>query len=169
MNRSQAALWGLRNLRIGEQSGALAPAAPPDGALYWFSQLQELGIYHQALGKWLSARTITLAGSASSGVTNAYISIPGGLTMSATMGYKLPFNATLVEVYAQKGAPGDTPTYEVRANGSAKTTFQLAGGEQLYYNSGLRVDFSKDDIVSYFVTGTATVGAGVTAIFRRRL
>lgn len=157
----------LALVRVAQIKGNSLPPMPSDGAM--FSLAGEMFTYWASINKWLSVRTFRYNAAVAINLINSYMNFPGGLAMSSTLGWKLPYDMTLVSVDAWKNDAVNDPTFEVRVGGSAKYSTQIGASTLTATNDAVRVDFSANDIIGFGITGTALLGCGMCGTFRRRM
>ena len=152
--------------RGSEIVGTAFPAAF-DGRTYYRSDLGEVFWYSGSRAKWVSMATFVYECSSAAGLVNAYFNFPGGLVMSATMGWAVPYDMILVEAHATKNDAVNDPTFEVRSGGSAVSSLQIGAANRQGSSLGLNVAFASGALLSFFLNGTMLLGGGMRAIMRR--
>lgn len=147
-------------------AGTAFPASPYGGQAFYRTELGDLFAYTGA--KWLSVRTTeatyTNGTTLSSGAVMRLFQGPNGTT---ALGYRLMWDATLVEVIASRATSGASTAYGIRAGSTAKITHTLGAGV-VTSNEATDVDFSANDVVNILMGSDMTGGGTCTAIFRRR-
>jgi hypothetical protein len=147
--------------------GTAFPGSPTDGLSFYRTDLDELFYYDGARAKWLSARTFEFEGTTAVAITSTYLNFPGGVAMSSTLGYVLPWDMTCCTVYGHNADAATAATLRVRANGTNMVALACAAATSVV-STGLNTDFTAADVVAMFTSSTLTAGCGIKAVFRRR-
>lgn len=149
--------------------GTSFPSSPTDGMLFYRTDLFDLFQRDGTRGKWLSVRTFAYEGGIAGAITSGdYLWLPSGPQMSATLGWKLPFDMALVGMEAINGHASTTATLRVR-KGGVNTNAISAAAATGSYDTSSNTDYAQNDIVSLVCsTNLASGGVWLRAIFRRR-
>lgn len=148
-------------------AGTSFPASPYDGQPFFRTDLDAQFWYDGGRSKWLGQCMIIHAAKEGSLLDDTYMRTIDGLVFSATTGYYIPFDGTVVGITYHRGDT-DTGTFEVRRNGvlvigiAAGTT---NNGSDMTLNS----NFAADGVLSaYWSSSNNTVDACVCVMIRRR-
>jgi hypothetical protein len=150
-------------------AGATFPTDPDDGATFYRTDLSDLFAYDATRAKWLSVRTHSA--SFTNGTTLAsgnQLRLFQGPTGTTSLGDRLRWDATLVEVSASRATSGVATLYGIQAGAAAKHTHTLGAGVVTSDESGINVDFAADDVVNVLLAADMTGGGTCTCTFRRR-
>ncbi len=124
----------------------------------------ELFVYDGGRSKWLASKEHYAF--ASNGATdNEYLRI--GQMASATTGFRIPYDGTIVAVTAQSRAGNATKGFEVQVNGVASISFNLAAN--VYSNTTANQNVSaNDDLRVFCVSAGAAANDIVVSVFIKR-
>jgi len=132
----------------GIEAGTSFPGSPSDGDIFNRTDLDMVFRYDGGRTKWLSEHSEILACGRGvvSDIIDAYCGV-GNAPMSATSGFRMPRNGTIVAVTVENQSTV-TRTIDFRVNNSAVNRVQLSltaakGGKVVNANQ----DFSADDIL----------------------
>ena len=119
--------------------------------------------------EWLSLRQWTYGASTPNSIASgAYFPHQGGPPGSATLGYVMPFDMTLVEMYGFKADTGASSVFRVRKNGATAASLSMTTTQESKVESATDVDFAAGDILSFLSSSNLTGGSGMQVTMRRR-
>lgn len=132
----------------------------------------ELYLYDATRSSWTSVSGYTIGGGYnSSNVKNRYLRMFNGSSMSSRVGWCAPWDGVIVSMSIVSDCNGSSNSIIVKNNGSNTSA-------EVYYNneynnsvSNLNVQFSKDDVLSFYMNGNDN-GASrpqVWTIVKRRI
>jgi hypothetical protein len=150
--------------------GSSFPPAPEDGHLHVRSDLDyDLFVWDATRRKWLGTAKIMAVFSAQTNVlTGAFFRLFQAPTTSSTMGFRMPYDATIVEVNSSRVTSGADARFDVRVAAGVVLSHTVGSGVVTADDDGLDVDVSADDVINC-VAGTDVLGGGhIAVIFRRR-
>jgi hypothetical protein len=139
------------------------PIEPKDGQTVWHTGHRDLFYWDDVARKWVSlSRTFEAIGETSAGITNAYLLTPGLITMSSSVGFRVPYNSILTWASVVKGADlANNPTFEVRVDGVVGHSFTIGAANRTGKSSSFYVSAQANQVVSMFLNGTLTVGCAM--------
>ena len=137
------------NTEIRKDYGPLAAdpsGTPSNGDKYYNTALNMEMRYDSGRAKWLSVDT-TIYAFGRQGITAAgsYYEAVGGLAMTATRGYMVPHNGTVVSL-AYTRDDTDAATFEVEDDGASLST--LASAALKGRTASLNNDFAADSVLA---------------------
>jgi hypothetical protein len=119
----------------------------------------ELYTYDNSRSLWLSTNRFTV-GYAIPAATqnNVYLRLWGGMTPTVnTMGFIVPFDATITTIVATRSAGTGTGIFDVRVYGAAAlTSITLTAGVLAGQNLAVNVNVSAGTNLSSYLSGSAT-------------
>lgn len=152
-------------------AGSAFPSSPQAGQVFTRTDLNyEPFVWDAGRSKWLSLRTVMAAFTNQASVlAGGYLRLFQGPFSSANYGFRLPWDATLVEISSSKNDNTLACNLEVTAGGSTSHTHSMGSGYSTQ-ETGINVNFSSGAVVGLRVaTGhTFTTGGSVHLLFRRR-
>jgi hypothetical protein len=84
------------------------------------------------------------------------------------VGFRMPWDATLVEANSTRVTSGSATQLDVRAAGVVKHSHSVGAGVVTADEEAIDVDFSADDIVNVVANTDLTGGGHIAVWFRRR-
>lgn len=152
-----------------DPAGATFPDDPYDGQTFYRTDLSDLFAWDDTRGKWLSVRTTMAVFSAQTLVAaGAALRLFQAPTSSATVGFRMSWDATLVEANSTRVTSGSATQLDVRAAAVVKHSHSVGAGVVTADEQGINVDFAADDIVNVVANTDLTGGGHIALWFRRR-
>lgn len=152
-------------------AGSAFPGSPQSGQVFTRTDLDyESFLWDAGRSKWLSLRAWPIAMTNQASVlAGGFLRLFQGPFTSANFGFRLPWDATLVEISSSKNDNTLGCNLEVTAGGSTSHTHTMGSGYSTQ-ETGINVNFSSGAIIGLRVaTGhTFTTGGAVSLVFRRR-
>lgn len=169
-NQHHWTLQLVRRMRIQSWFPALSPVG---GWKVFRSDQQNLDFpseyfYDSTRSKWFAHEAWEYVFTGDAGVSG-YLEFQNANVSSATWGYILHKNMTLIGMKLLRTASGTALTYRVTANGTDKAQMHFNSGDLKSTNDTLNIDFSEDDVVGCrLLSGTNVGNVTVQTFFRRR-
>lgn len=119
--------------------------------------------------KWLSKRSPEVVFTGESLSTTTYMDY-NGIACSATFGYHVEFDSTIVSIRAlEDAAATGTVTYEIHQNGSNVLQTTIVNPASSSINDAADIDVDAGDVIAgYFLSGTAGAKQLLSIRLRRR-
>lgn len=144
-------------------AGTTFPASPADGQPFYRTDLQWDFRYDASRGKWLGT-TVEFEGGGLNGTATAYLRRFNGMTTSATLGTRIPYDITIVGFSAQWGANA-SGTWEVMRSGTAVYS-QPFTTTNFLADMSANADFAAGGVMAIRVIGS--VATPQTRVWYRR-
>lgn len=160
-----------------ETVGTAFPASPHEGRRYYRSDLECGFYYDSSRSKWLGDELIWFEASNSTVAlaANSYLDyIPAVLALSATVGWQLPWDATVVGCHIYKADTAQIDTIRFRRNGSNQSSVTFAAATDNNFqswtlNANVAATTAVTDALSIFVSvGGVHNATGIVARFYLR-
>lgn len=150
----------------GVSVGTAFMTNPLDGTLFYRTDLDAIFRYDDGRSKWLGSLIPLTFGRNGALSTAVYLLSSGGVVGSATVGYLMPFDATLVG-WNIRISSAATATFRMRANGANIGTLNLTS--EAYKNTLVSdTDVSQYDVIAAILASGTVTSPVITAFFRRR-
>jgi hypothetical protein len=157
-------------LTFADFAGTAFPEAPTDGRLFTRTDLDtDMFVWDETRQKWLGTSRIMAVFSAQTNVlTGAFFRLFQAPTTSSTVGFRMPYDATIVEVNSSRVTSGAAAQFDVRVAAGVVLSHTVGAGVVTADEEALDVDVAADDVINC-VAGTDVSGGGhIAVIFRRR-
>jgi hypothetical protein len=150
--------------------GTSFPAAPTNGRLFVRTDLDhDLFVWDSTREKWLSARTIvpTFTNGTTLAATNV-MRLFQGPAGTSTLGFRMPWDATIIEVVGTRATSGSATQLDVRTGTTVVHSHTIGSGVVTATETAVDVDVAADDIVNVLVNSDLTGGGTISVVMRRR-
>jgi hypothetical protein len=157
---------GYAPLQIGPETSA-PTAGLAAGQICTYDNT--LFMYDAVRGHWLSVDSVAFSAAiVGSSVKNSYMLVHGD-SCSATVGYVMPFNGTIVMMGAVSSS-ATSNSFAIYRSGASLVSLAWSGVASVYSNT-TNADFSAGDILSPYISGTSNYCTNPVCWFsvRRRI
>ena len=140
---------------VNHGSAASAPASPPPSAgdTYYDTTINSQMVYDGTRSKWLSVESCTFQYGSNKDREDQYLYLPGNLQGNSDRGYAVPLDSTIVAIGYTRDNASDTPTFQVRSNGSSVATIASAANVTEGIDSTIDVDITAAEHIVGYVAG----------------
>lgn len=147
------------------------PADPDVGHVHVSTSLgYDVFVWNGTQSKWLTVRTDPVAFTNQTTVAvGGFLRLYQSPFTTSALGYRLKWNATLVEATAWKDNVLTAPSIDVYSGASLKYQHTIAAGDNESKATDLAVDFDESANINVKISANAlTSGGGIALTFRRR-
>ncbi len=150
-------------------SGTSFPGSPSDGDHFYRTDLDELFKYDSGRSKWLGSTLLVFHyGTNAVLAVNQYLSGAGGAVFSASAGYWMPFDVTVVGISWDAVSVLATVDLAIAEDGTNQVVVDTAGDDQ-GDNMGLNTDISADSSMTVKIATGSGFNVGSVLVFARQL